>query len=459
MWGPCIAMREDWRIPVDWLGFDGTPSGWHPANCPSIISPVIPIRQVAISPNIPHEYRRNFIHLYMDTVWFGVLGGSAVSFLNVYATRLGASGFQIGLITAVPAVVSLGLSIPAANWLHRQPVGKAVFWTAALARLGYLLWIPLPWLFANQGQIWALILITLAMGIPMCGLGISFNALFAAAVPSELRALIVGRRNMLQSLTYVIASIGAGYILDHVRFPLGYQVIFGIGFLSAAMSTLHLFFVRPQALSEPGFVPISDPPSPIQGKNTSHKWLASLHLDIWQTPFRNVLLVLMGFHLAQYLPLPLFPLYVVNKLHLSDSNIGWATAFFYLPVLLGSTQLSRMVNITGHRKLTGLGVIAMSVYPVAMSLAQNALHYYLLSIVGGFAWALVGGAYANYLLEQIPENERPFHLAWYSIVLNAAVLIGSLAGPLIANYIGLGTALFFFGILRFFSGLAILKWG
>jgi MFS family permease len=395
----------------------------------------------------------------MDTVWFGILGGSAISFLNVYATRLGASGFQVGLLTAVPAVVSLGLSIPAASWLHRQPVGKAVFWTAALARLGYLLWIPLPWLFANQGQIWALILITLGMGIPMCGLGISFNALFAAAVPSELRALIVGRRNMIQSLTYVIASIGAGFILDHVRFPAGYQVIFGVGFLSAAMSTLHLFFVRPQFVSDPGPLPISDIPPVTQEKNTPHKWLASLHLDIWRTPFRNVLLVLMGFHLAQYLPLPLFPLYVVNKLHLTDSNIGLATAFFYLPVLLGSTQLSRMVNLTGHRKLTGFGVIAMSIYPVAMSLARNALHYYLLSIIGGFAWALVGGAYANYLLEQIPEHERPFHLAWYNIVLNAAVLVGSLAGPFIASIIGLGTALFFFGILRFFSGVAILKWG
>jgi len=115
-----------------------------------------------------------------------------------------------------------------------------------------------------------------------------------AAVPSELRALIVGRRNMIQSLTYVIASIGAGYILDHVNFPVGYQVIFGIGFLSAAMSTLHLFFVRPQVVSEPGFMPTSDPPPLMQGKNNSPKWLASLHLDIWRTHFRNLLLVLIN---------------------------------------------------------------------------------------------------------------------------------------------------------------------
>ena len=391
--------------------------------------------------------------------WFGILSGSAVSFLNVYAARLGANGIEIGLLAAVPAIVSLALSIPAGNWLHQRPVGKVVFWTAALARLGYLLWIPLPWLFTNQGQIWALILITLIMGIPMCGLGISFNALFAAAVPPNLRALVVGRRNMIQSLTFLIASVGAGYILDHLRFPVGYQVIFGIGFLSAIMSTVHLFFIRPQAAPEPESVPSLGSTQIKESKNSSREWHTALHLDIWRTPFRNVLLVLLGFHFSQYIAFPLFPLYIVNNLHLSDTNIGLATALFYLTVLLGSTQLSRMANKVGHHKLTGWGVVAMSIYPIAMSLSKNAFHYYLLSIAGGFAWALVAGAYANYLLERIPENDRPSHLAWYSIVLNAAVLFGSLAGPLLANYIGLGTALFAFGILRLLAGFAILKWG
>jgi MFS family permease len=420
---------------------------------------VIPNRFSAKNPSIPQEYRLNFIHLYFDMFWFGILGGSAVSFLSVYAVRLGASGYQIGLLAAVPAIVSLGLSIPAGNWLRKQPVGKVVFWTAALARLGYLLWIPLPWLFANQGQIWALILITLAMGVPMCGLGISFNALFAAAVPPEYRALIVGRRNMIQSLTYMISSIGAGYILDHLQFPVGYQIIFGIGFMSAAMSTVHLFFVRPQvspkAVPEIGL----EFAEPVKVRKSLCEWGASLHLDIWRTPFRKVLLVLLGFHFAQYIALPIFPLFLVNKLHLTDANLGLATAFFYLTVLLGSTQLNRFVNLAGHRNVTAWGVISMCIYPIAMSLSQNAIDYYLISIVGGFAWALVAGAYANYLLEKIPEDKRTFHLAWYNIVLNAAVLLGSLSGPYIANFIGLRTALFSFGVLRLLAGLAILKWG
>ena len=63
------------------------------------------------------------------------------------------------------------------------------------------------------------------------------------------------------------------------------------------------------------------------------------------------------------------------------------------------------------------------------------------------------------LLERIPEDDRPAHLAWYNLVLNASVLVGTLAGPLIAGWTGLVTALIIIGGLRFLAGLAILKWG
>ena len=407
---------------------------------------------------IPTQYRSNFIHLFFDIAWFGILSGTAINFLNVYATRLGASGVQIGLLGAVPALVSLLLSIPAGNWLTRKPVGKAVFWTAVIYRFGYLLWIPLPWLFGSQGQIWALVIVTLLMAIPLTALGLGFNALFASAVPTEWRAYVVGIRNILQAITFIFASLGAGYLLDHLPFPVGYQVIFGIGFLGATMSTLHLYYIRTETPSAAGGT--NQAPVPVEGaKPTSRDLRSILRLDILQTGYKKVLFVMLGFHLAQFLAVPLFPLFSVNVLHLTDTNIGTGTALFYLTVLLGSTQLHRMVRKAGHHKITGWGVIGLGIYPIGLALSATAIHYYIVSIVGGLSWALVGGAYANYLLEKIPENDRPAHLAWYSIVVNGCMLTGSLAGSLVANSIGLVFALILFGVLRVLAGLAILKWG
>jgi hypothetical protein len=44
-------------------------------------------------------------------------------------------------------------------------------------------------------------------------------------------------------------------------------------------------------------------------------------------------------------------------------------------------------------------------------------------------------------------------------MLNIAILGSSLAGPAIADVIGLVNALIIFGILRILAGIAILKWG
>jgi MFS family permease len=420
---------------------------------------VYSIRRFFFPPSIPGEYRPNFFHLYMDIGWFGILSGSAINFLNVYATRLGATGLQIGLLTSMAAAVSLALAIPAGRWLETQDINKAVFRASVWYRLGYLLWVPLPWLFSKQAQVWALIVIALLMAIPLTPLSVGFNAVFAAAVPPQWRAHVAGVRNVAFSLAFMLSSLGSGYLLEVLPFPMGYQIVFAIGFLGAALSSLHLYFIQPlQRMSVR--LPPRPTPAPIKKALSPQELLqTAIRFDIWKTPFRNTLLVFFAFHLAQYLALPLFPLFQVRTLHLSDDQIGIGTALFYLTVLLGSTRFNEVVRNLGHHIVTGMSVAGLAIYPLMLALSRNPIDFYVTSLMGGLNLALLIGSYANYLLEEIPIEDRTAHLAWYNVILNAAILIGSLTGPLISDAIGLVGALIVVALLRLLSGLAILKWG
>ncbi|MBL8089623.1 MAG: MFS transporter [Anaerolineales bacterium] len=399
--------------------------------------------------DIPEKYRSNFTNLYLDIAWFGVLSGTAVNFLNIYAARLGATGLQIGLLTAGSAIVTLFLAIPSGHWISKRHTGRAVFWSSVLFRIGYLFWIPLPWIFDEQGQIWSLIVITFLMAIPLTPLGVGFNALFAEAVPDQYRARVAGTRNVTFAIAYMLSSLIAGYILDNTPFTAGYQIIFAIGAFGAAMSSYHIYHVKPLEERTP---PLSElmPDSAIKPEST-------LRLDIWKTPFRKVLLGLLFFHLAQYISTPLYPLYNVNVLHLNDNHIGIGTALYYSTVLLSSTQLGRIVQRFGHKRVTGWGAFGVGFYPLTLAFAQDVFQFYLISFFGGFLFALVNGAYANYMLEHIPPHDRPSHLAWYTIILNFAILSSSIAGPLIGDAIGLVPALILFGFMRFASGFFILR--
>lgn len=399
--------------------------------------------------DIPEKYRANFKNLYLDIAWFGVLSGTAINFLNIYAARLGASGLQIGLLTATSAVVNLFLAIPAGHWVSKRHTGRAVFWSSIFFRIGYFFWIPLPWLFNQQQEIWALIIITFLMAIPLTPLGVGFNALFAEAVPMQYRARVAGTRNITFAIAYMLSSLIAGYILENMPFPIGYQTIFTIGFIGAALSSYYIYHVKP--LDEN----LASQPSP--QVDSAPQPTSTLRLDIWKTPFRGVLFGLLFFHLAQYIASPIYPLYTVNILHLNDNQLGIGTALYYSSVLILSSQFSRIVQRFGHKKVTGWGAMGVAFYPITLALSQNVIHFYLLSFFGGFLFALVNGAYANYMLEHIPAHDRPAHLAWYTIILNIAMLASSLIGPIVADVVGIVPALISFGVMRILSGLIILK--
>ena len=77
------------------------------------------------------------------------------------------------------------------------------------------------------------------------------------------------------------------------------------------------------------------------------------------------------------------------------------------------------------------------------------------SLAGGVGWTLTSGAISNYVLEEIPQGERPAHLAWYNLAINAAILLGSLGGPVLAKWLALPVALFVCAVLRLLAALGI----
>ena len=425
---------------------------------------------------VPAEHRANFIHLYLDIAWYGILSGSAISFMVVFAARLGADAFQVGLLNAGPAVVNLLFTLPASQWLQKRPIGQSVFWTSVLHRLFYVVWLFLPALLAPAGQIWALIGLVLLMTVPGTALAVGFNALFAAAVPADWRSHVAGVRNGMLAVVFVATSLGCGLILDRLPFPLGYQVVFAIGFAGALMSSLHLWFVRPAVGEPPAPRPgrgLGDLARPGVMRTTGESLRAAVGLrfltrfkdgpllpsSVLSKPFGRIVALLFGFHLAQYLAIPLLPLYWVNQLNLTDREISLGSAIFYAAVLLGSTQLARLAQRLGNRRLMAGGVMVMSLYPALTALTRELNLFLVTAIVGGLAWSMVGGAISNYILERIPEDDRPAHLAWYNLALNAAILLGSLAGPLLAAYLGLVPTLAIAAVARFAIALLLWRWG
>jgi hypothetical protein len=286
---------------------------------------------------MPQPLRENAHNLYADVFWYGVLAGSSIAFLPVYAARIGAAAFLIGLLTSGPAVVNLLASLPAAHWLERHSVIRVTYITAIWHRVGFLLLIPLPWLLPAEVQVWAMPLITLAMAVPGTLLAIAFNALFADVIPPEQRGHVVGRRNALLSISLTVTTLGCGLVLDldRIAFPLNYQIVFALRALGAALSTYYLGRIRPLNGPPPRVgKPVGDvaPSGQIRFADafrqppglrflTRAAGRALLRLDLLRGPFGPFMLADFLFYTFQFLTVPIVPLFWVNELHLSDGAI------------------------------------------------------------------------------------------------------------------------------------------
>ncbi len=406
---------------------------------------------------VPVEHRRNFFHLYLDIAWWGLLNGSILVFLGVYASRLGASTLQLGLLTATPSLMNLMFTFPAGNYLRRWHIARVTRWSALVNRLFYLLLIPLPVLLPADAQVWVILAIALLMNIPGTLIAIAFNAFFAEAVPPEWRGQVAGVRNALFSVTTMFTALIVGVILDRTPFETGYQIVFAIGVIGALMSVVHLWLVRLPEKPAPT-EPVSEVQSELQAAEKAPlraSRLQALRLDVLRGTFGRLLILIFIYQVGVFLIGPVVPKYQVDVLVLSDVIIGQGSALFWVTHFIGSLQ-SRQLSIRwGFQRMTGWGLLIVSISLVMFTFSYDVWIYLLHSLIGGLGWAWIAGGLINFVLERIPADDRPSYLAWYNLANNAAVLLCGLAAPLIASAIGMAATLLLTAAIRVGVGLTL----
>lgn len=415
--------------------------------------------------------RSNFRHIYGDVIWYGVLHGTAIAFLNVYAARLGATTFQIAFITSAPAAVNLLLSLPIARWLEQRPLHGPVSRSALYHRLPYFLMATLPLWLANSSQPLALAVITLVMAIPGTAFVIGFNAQYAQVVPPQWRLIISGRRVALVAASITVSALLAGQLLDHIPFPLNYQIVFLLGGLGSLVTTYHVASLRvPQpdelqpapnaggGLLEGGTaVGMLRALNPMRS-STGLRFLLRgngrplLRWDLLRSSYGRLMFAYLIFYIAQLMPVALFPILFVNDLRFTDGTISIATTLFHGAMVLSSLQIGRLASRFGFRSIMLAAALIYGAHPLLGALAIGAKTIWLGALIGGIGWGLGGSALHTHLMDRAAETDRSAYMALHNLVLNLGILVGVLLGPLLAQVASVRMGLAASGLLMFAAG-------
>jgi MFS family permease len=406
-------------------------------------------RYFSLPPGLSPQLRQNIIRYFWDIAWWGVYMGSIVSFLNIYAARYGATTQQIGLLTALPAFVSLLISLPVGWQLRRISPAKATVWSAYISRLLFVLFALLPWLFPPEQQVNALLALSVIIAIPTTVINISFSQFFIQAVPPEQRGMVVGARMAIMAVVTFPVTLFCGQLLTWLPFPIGYQVVFFIGFVGALLTARELSFIRPL----PELELAASQPSP----TLPRRFLPAL--DDHARRYLKVIGLLFLFNFTNSMFAPIVPIWLVERLKLTDAVISYGTATANILMFVVSLRIARILHRTGNRKATALGAVLLAVASLALAFAQDAGLYIVSAIIGGIASGILASAQYNYHLDNLPAHEQSSWLSWNLLLANAALLLGALTGPVIAGWLDAGPTLIVFSALRLVFGIFIWVWG
>jgi len=388
----------------------------------------------------------NYWNLYRDIAWYGVLSGVSTTFTSVYVLRLGGSSFLIGLLTSLPALVNVVIQVPAARLIERQRNTRTLLLVSGfLMRLPVLLLalIPLLWIRWQAG---AVVWITALGTIPAAISNTAFTVMLADVVRAEDRARVVSVRNVLFSAVSTLVVLAAGKALDILPFPISYQLIFALAFVTSVIS---VYYVGRIALPD-------HEPAPHRMSQERLDWRGALRTILAQRGYVRFTLASFLFHWGLNFPIPLYAIYRVRTLHLGEGWIGLLSMIEAGVTVVTWYLWGKAAERLGSRRVLLLGVLGVCFYPFGMALSKNAWPLLFVSFIAGIVGPAFNLGLFNGLLEVAPEQRRPTYIALFNLLINVTACISPLVATTLANSLGVVTALYIGGSLRVLGFLAYL---
>ncbi|HIQ06180.1 MAG TPA: MFS transporter [Anaerolineae bacterium] len=434
----------------------------------------------------PSQEERNLRQLLLTSIGVGILVGIVTTFLSVFAVRLGASRAQVSWITSGPALLSVFWTLPAARIVERQT--RLVYFFTRITLItwgGYLVVALIPFLPAAW-RVPGLIALVVLMAMPGALSNLTFMSLLAELVPGTTMASLVSMRYLLMGVTSSASVYLGGQLLDHIAFPLNYQVMFGIAFLASVEALYHFSRLdMPQVQEEENPPPVEVPlvvGESVLLSTSKSRWEAAVarvahHLDrvrirvarrrdqvqcyvgmiTAERRFLYFVLVALVFHWGLYMPIPLFPVFWVRELGASDGWIGTiATARSILSA--GSYFVwGKVATRYGNVPTLAVSIMGLSLFPLLTGMARSPEFLIVPAIVGGFFAPGMNVTLLTSLLETCPTRHRPTFVGVFQVLANLAVFLAPLAGAALSEHTSLRIVFVVGTAVRLASGLLFAK--
>jgi MFS family permease len=369
------------------------------------------------------DYRYSFFDGMCANVYATLTGGA---FLTGFALYLGMDEVMIGLMMAIPFIVTL-FQLPGSYYICRNGGRKRIALRAAT--IARLMWLPILaigfWpLEPNVLRQLIVVILFLAMQSFTSVSYIAWMSWTSDLVPDEIRGAFFGTRNMLCGAAGIAAVLIFGNLLDIFtagfgQSPLIFAVPFGCAVVFGLVSSYYL-------------KRMADIPAPAFNGKSFWQELAGPFRD---GNFRGYLLFTGCWNFSVHMAAPFFALYFLRDLKYSYGFVALLTTIAALADIFAVKfwgAISDHIKNKAVIQVAGWGVVFLPALWVLVR-PEDLLWPMMIQILSGGFWAGVGLCNNNLLLRISPRQDRVWFLSANSITAGLAAAMAPIVGGVFLN--------------------------
>jgi MFS family permease len=379
------------------------------------------------------------------SIYHGMVSTIAINlagnFYPIFAISiLGATNFQVGLISSLPPLIALLMTIPAAillNLLESQK--KTVAMAVLVARLLFILLIGVVYV-SSPYQAWAFLIIIALMNIPATLSNIGWQTLISGMIKDERRGAFFSDRNRLLTIAGMLSTLVIGIIMkNQTTNASAYQWLF---FVALLFGLGEVFFLMKHK-------------EKVQPSTNTRK--SSMNWSIFKDHgYKWFLIAALCFNFTWQMSWGIFNIYNVR---IAEATILWISIFSVANQVVQIFTFPLWKKWAEQKSNTLMLVwaaLGMALVPFLTILSTNLYYLTAVSALSGFFISGVVLLLFNLLLEQSPVENRTYCITTYNVLLSFVAFIAPQIGILLLEGIGIQKSMELNSMLRIGSALVFL---
>jgi hypothetical protein len=391
--------------------------------------------------------RRNFRYVQIDAVGVSI-SNIAAPFLPVFLTRLGATNFQVGLLSSMPGITGLILAIVVGRFLQTR---RSIVPWYSLSRLLVISCYALTGLLTlllPQGVVVTSTLVIWALAtLPQIALAVAFSVVMNSVAGPEGRYALLSRRWAIFGLTSFLGTLIVGRVINLIAFPLNYAIMF----LTLSFGGLVSFYFSSRiTIPDQSPAPLSQSNSPLEGLRNYANMLKGAPAFVSFASKRFVYLS------ALALSAPIMPLFLVREVGATDSQYASVNMAMTLIMLVGYFVWPWASRKRGGRFVLLATSLGMTLYPALVAATPHIEWIIFYAAVAGLFQAGLDLVFFDELMKTMPPEYSATFVSLAQSMHYMSTFIAPMLGTWLAEYIGLGGALWLSAGLRLLGFLLFL---